>query len=106
MRSAYVENGKKGMRFFKVVGIIFILLSILFLGYIISIDMLPIKYLSILGGVIFLITLIISLLIFKKKGSRFPNVIGIIFACFLVVGYGFVYKYLYQAFDFIDTISH
>ena len=105
MRSAYVENGKKGMRFFKVVGIIFILLSILFLGYIISIDMLPIKYLSILGGVIFLITLIISLLIFKKKGSRFPNVIGIIFACFLVVGYGFVYKYLYQAFDFIDTIS-
>lgn len=105
MRSAYVENGKKGMRFFKVVGIIFILLSILFLGYIISIDMLPIKYLGILGGVIFLITLIISLLIFKKKGSRFPNVIGIIFACFLVVGYGFVYKYLYQAFDFIDTIS-
>lgn len=105
MRSAYVENGKKGMRFFKVVGVIFILLSILFLGYIISIDMLPIKYLSILGGVIFLITLIISLLIFKKKGSRFPNVIGIIFACFLVVGYGFVYKYLYQAFDFIDTIS-
>ena len=105
MRSAYVENGKKGMRFFKVVGVIFILLSILFLGYIISIDMLPIKYLGILGGVIFLITLIISLLIFKKKGSRFPNVIGIIFACFLVVGYGFVYKYLYQAFDFIDTIS-
>ena len=105
MRSAYVENGKKGMKFFKVVGVIFILLSILFLGYIISIDMLPIKYLSILGGVIFLITLIISLLIFKKKGSRFPNVIGIIFACFLVVGYGFVYKYLYQAFDFIDTIS-
>ena len=105
MRSAYVENGKKGMKFFKVVGVIFILLSILFLGYIISIDMLPIKYLGILGGVIFLITLIISLLIFKKKGSRFPNVIGIIFACFLVVGYGFVYKYLYQAFDFIDTIS-
>lgn len=99
------ESKKCSNIFFVILGILYLILSILFAIYTINLNMLPNKYLiiGIVGDV--LITGIITFVILKRHKKIILNIIFTILALAILVGYGYAYNYLKATMDFIDTVS-
>lgn len=105
------NNGGKNTRkkktplFFKIFFVIYLVVSILFFGYVAKLDMLPALYLSIIAGLDFVITGLICLGIVRKHKKLTKNIVCTIFAVIIMVAYGFAFKYLHATMSFIDTMS-
>ncbi len=92
------KNRKKGMTCYKVTGILLMISSLLLFAVVFTsmYDMLPIKYLLIFTGGLFLFNLIIDFFVFRKKIKRKPkkffSIIALLFSViFLAISF-FVYK--------------
>lgn len=105
------NNGGNGRRkkkvpiFFKVIFVIYLLVSILFFGYVVKMNMLPTMYLSILAGLDFVITGLICLGIVRKHKKLTKNIICTILACGIMAIYAYAFNYLHATMSFIDTMS-
>ncbi|MEG0511079.1 MAG: LCP family protein [Clostridia bacterium] len=91
---------------FRIICAVYIILTVLFFGYIISINMLPTTYLVILAAVILIITGGLSFGIVKKQNKMVINIICSVIACIILAIYGGAYYYLDHTFKFIDTMSN
>ena len=111
MRSAYQSMNKKQTKTKKrswlinVIVILYTLITILFFGYIVCINMIPAKFLIPVVVLGIVITLFVIFLMMKRRKTMIVNIIGVLLACVIVVGYGVIYNYLSQAFNFLDAIS-
>ena len=99
------NNRKKKITGYKVVGMLFMICSIILLGIVLLSNVLPIKYLSIFIGVLFLINLIINFFLFKrkirKKPRRFFTVLALLL-CVLFLGASF---FIYRTLGLLDDMS-
>ena len=90
------DKTKKGNKIYKFWGILLILSSIVLLGLIIYIDILPLKYLGYVAGGLFLLNLICCFFLFRKRVKKKPkkifSVIAILFSIGMIVGSYFIYK--------------
>ena len=99
------NNRKRKITGYKVVGMLFMICSIILLGIVLLSNVLPIKYLSIFIGVLFLINIIINFFLFKKrikkKPRRFFTVLSLLLSV-LFLGASF---YIYKTLGFLDDMS-
>ena len=96
------EKKKKNV-FFIIACSIYLLISIAFLGYIISIDMLPTSYIvAIIADVI--VTGLISLGILKRNKGYALNIVFTILAVIIIGVYAFAYNYINATMNFIGTM--
>ncbi len=96
---------KKRNKFFVVTFAIYAIISLLFLVYILSINMLPTLY--VVGIIVadVIITGLISFGIIKRNRSYAPNIICTVLAVIIVALYGFIYNYVSATMSFIGVMS-
>lgn len=95
----------KKINIYKIIGIILMLSSITLLGVTIYIDILPLKYLSVLIGILLLLNIIFNFFLFRKKVKKKPkkivSIISILFSILFLLGSFYIYK----TFAVIDNFS-
>ncbi len=96
---------KKVNVFFKIICSIFLLVSVLFYIYGLSLNMLPTLYLVVIGLLDLIITGAICVGIAKKRKKIVINIICIIIAILITAIYVFLYSYLNKTMSFISSIS-
>ncbi len=90
---------------FKILSFVYILITILFCGYVVMLNVLPTKYIILLIGIILFISLPMCIVLFSKRKKIVAKIICSLLIILILVCYGLVYKYLYKTFDFIATMS-
>lgn len=92
------RKSKKKLTGHKIIGFLFMICSIIFLGVVLLAEILPLKYLSILIGGIFVFNLIIDFFLFrkkiKKKPRRFFTFIALLFSVVFLALSFFIYRTL------------
>ncbi|MBE6159703.1 MAG: transcriptional regulator [Lactobacillales bacterium] len=100
-----VKSKKKINIFSRIIGIIFNILLIVFLGLLIYMDVLPTKYFSIIVSALVVIAIIINLILFipkvKTKLKVPANFFAVVFSAVFALGI----NYLYNTVDFLDNIT-
>ena len=97
------EKKKKNV-FFIIACSIYLLISIAFLGYIISIDMLPTSYIVAIIIADVIVTGLISLGILKRNKGYALNIVFTILAVIIIGVYAFAYNYINATMNFIGTM--
>lgn len=101
-----IESKKRINLISKIIGTIFSLLVIVFLGLFIYLDVLPTKYFSILCILLLFITLIIDLILYipriKSSLKIGTNIIALILSVLFVLGI----NYQYNTADFFNNITN
>lgn len=89
------KKEKKG-RIYRFIGTIFIIASIMLFGIVLYVDILPLKYLAIVGGVLLFLNLIIDFFLFrrkvKKKHKKFFSIIALLLSALFAVASFFIIK--------------
>lgn len=98
------EKKKKNV-FFIIACSIYLLISIAFLGYIISIDMLPTSYIVAIIIADVIVTGLISLGILKRNKGYALNIVFTILAVIIIGVYAFAYNYINATMNFIGTMA-
>ena len=106
MKKKNKENKKnRKLNFYKIIGIILMLSSIVLLAMVLYVNILPMKYLSILLGGLVLINIIFNFFLFRKRVKKKPKkiitVLSILFSILFLVGSYFIYK----TFGVLDDMS-
>ncbi len=99
------NNKKRKITGYKIVGMLFMICSIILLGIVLLSNVLPIKYLSIFIGVLFLINIIINFFLFKRKIKKKPRRFFTVIALLLSVLFLAASFYIYKTLGFLDDMS-
>ena len=101
------KNRKSRMTGYKITGVLLMITSIILLGVVLTsmYDMLPLKYLGILVGGLFLLNLIIDFFVFrrkvKKKPKKFFSIVALLFSVlFLAVSF-----FIYRTFGVLEDLT-
>lgn len=89
----------------RIVGIIFNILLIIFLGLIIYMDVLPTKYFSLVFGIIIFIAFAINLILFIPKVKTKLKIPANVFAILFSIVFALGINYLYNTVDFLGRIT-
>ena len=99
------KTKNKKFTIYKLFGTLLLISSIILLGMILYINILPLKYLAILIGALVFINLITNFFLFRKKVKKKPKkiftVIAIIFTLIFTLGS----YYIYKTFGVLDNMS-
>lgn len=98
------ENNKLH-RFTKVWSVLYALVTIAFLGVLVYMDLLPIKYLCIAAGVIAVLMLITFPALFFKNFKKSRKIISLILSIILMLAYGVGIVYMNGTIDFFSKIT-
>lgn len=104
-RAGSRREKKKRNVFFIVMCSIYLLISIIFLGYVISINMLPTSYIVAIIIVDVIVTGLISLGILKRNKGYALNIVFTILAVIIIGVYAFAYNYINATMNFIGTMA-
>ena len=99
------KNKKSKINGYKIVGVLFMICSIILLGVIVLANVLPIKYLSILIGVLFLLNIIIDFFLFRKKIKKKPRKFFTVLALLLSVVFLGISFFIYRTLGLLDDMS-
>lgn len=99
------KDKKKKITGYKIVGFLLIISSLILLGVILYINILPLKYLAIVTGTLFLINLILNFFLFRKKVKKKPKKISTIFALIFSVIFLVASFFIFKTFGIIDDMS-
>ena len=99
------NNKKRRITGYKIVGLLFMICSGIFLGIIILSNVLPIKYLSILIGGLFLLNIIINFFLFRRKIKKKPRRFFTIIALLLSIVFLGASFFIYRTLGFLDDMS-
>lgn len=99
------RNKKNKVTIYKIVGMLFMICSIILLGIIVISNVLPLKYLSILIGVLFLLNIIINFFLFKKKIKKKPRRFFTFIALLLSLVFLGASLFIYKTLGFIDDLT-
>lgn len=90
---------------FKVISILYILVSIVFFVVLTKFNMLPVKYLCLIGAVLFVISILEFLVLFVcKKKVALKIITSIILLCFVVI-YIYGINYISSTMTFIEDVT-
>lgn len=99
------KDKKKKIDGYKIVGILLLVSSLILLGIVLYINILPMKYLLALGGVLLFVNLVLDFFLFrkrvKKKPKRVCTVFALLFSIIFLIGSFFIFK----TFGVLDDMS-
>ena len=100
---------KKENRVLKIVSIVvalvFLVSAITCIGMVLSMNVLPAKYLQLMLGILIPVILIVFGLLLLRKTPKVIKVVAIILAVMLITGFCVGINYLYNTFEFMGSIS-
>ena len=99
------KDKKKKITVYKIVGILFLICSLILLGVVLLSNILPLKYLLILAGSLLLVNIIINFFLFRKKIKKKPRKFFTIIALLLSVMFLGVSFFIYRTLGFLDDLS-
>lgn len=99
------KDKKKKLNGYKIVGILLIISSLILLGVILYIDILPIKYLAIVAGVLFLINLVLDFFLFRKRVKKKPKKVSTVFALIFSIIFLVASFFIFKTFGILDDMS-
>ena len=99
------KSGKKGNFVYRFIGIVLLLSSLLLVGVILYVNVLPMKYLAYLGGGLLLLNIILGFFLFRKRVKRKPKKVASVFAILFTLVFLLGSYYVYKTFGVIETMS-
>ena len=99
------KKEKRSNILLKIVAILSVIGAIVFGTSLFLIDMLPLKYLIIVYGVIIIIFIILLLFTFRSRVSKVIKVICLIFFLLFDFIFGVGIKYILETYNFIDIVN-
>lgn len=99
-------NKEKGNKSLKVIGVIYILTLILFLGMLIYMDVMPTKYVLVIIVLLSLWSVLLVNKLFKNKVKVKMNAVSVILAVISMFIYCISSYYMYKTMDFIDRVGN
>lgn len=99
------KDKKKKLTGYKIVGILLIISSLILLGVVLYINILPMKYLAIVVGVLFVINLILNFFLFRKKVKKKPKKISTVFALLFSIIFLLASFFIFKTFGVLDDMS-
>lgn len=99
------RNTKKFNLVFGILCVIYLIISILFLMYVKSIDMLPTSYFVAITIIDIVVTGLIAFGMLKRNKNCVLNIVFCVLAVAVVGVYGFAYNYINATMKFIGTMS-
>lgn len=99
------KEKKKKLNAYKIVGVLLIISSLILLGVVLYINILPIKYLAGVAGVLFLINLILNFFLFRKKVKKKPKKISTIFALLFSIIFLVASFFIFKTFGILEDMS-
>lgn len=95
----------KNNKFFSIIYWLFFIISLLFIGLIYYLNVLPIKYILIIIGIILFINLILGIILLNKHVKKKLKIFFTIFTLMIIVGLGIINTYLLNTKDIINNIT-
>ena len=99
------NKDKKKINGYKIVGILLLISSLILFGIVLYINILPMKYLLALGGILLFVNLVLDFFLFrkrvKKKPKRVCTVFALLFSIIFLIGSFFIFK----TFGVLDDMS-
>ena len=99
------NNKKRKITGYKIMGFLFMICSLILVGVVVLSNVLPIKYLLIFLGVIFLTNLIIDFFLFRKRIKKKPRKFFTTIALLLSVLFLGASFFIYRTLGFLDDMS-
>ena len=96
---------ERGLRFYRILAVIYSIIVLAFIGALIWINVLPAKYLYALIAVLLLISVFIVPVMYSRHGIKKRKQISAVFAMVLIAGFGVGTWYLTDTIGFLDDIS-
>ena len=99
------KDKKKKLTGYKIVGALLIISSLMLLGVVLYINILPMKYLTIVVGILFVINLILNFFLFRKKVKKKPKKISTVFALLFSIIFLVASFFIFKTFGVLDDMS-
>ena len=99
------KDKKKKLTGYKIVGVLLIMSSLMLLGVVLYINILPMKYLAIVVGVLFVINLILNFFLFRKKVKKKPKKISTVFALLFSIIFLLASFFIFKTFGVLYDMS-
>lgn len=99
------KDKKKGNGLYRLFGFLLLVSSLVLLGVVLYIDILPMKYLLALGGVLLLVNFILGFFLFRKNVKKKPKRVCAVFAVLFTILFGVGSFFIFKTFGVIDDMS-
>lgn len=99
------KHVRKGEIFFKIVAVIFVIMTGIFFGYLVKFNMLPGMYLGIMGAALAVLTGLCIWGLVKKSDGRKLKIAITIFLVIVIGIYIFAINYINSTMKFIDVVT-
>lgn len=99
------KDKKKGNGLYRLFGILLLISSLVLLGVVLYIDILPMKYLLALGGALLLVNFILGFFLFRKNVKKKPKRVCAVFAVLFTILFGVGSFFIFKTFGVIDDMS-
>lgn len=99
------KDKKKGNGLYRLFGILLLISSLVLLGVVLYIDILPMKYLLALGGTLLLVNFILGFFLFRKNVKKKPKRVCAVFAVLFTILFGVGSFFIFKTFGVIDDMS-
>ena len=99
------KDKKKGNGLYRLFGFLLLVSSLVLLGVVLYIDILPTKYLLALGGVLLLVNFILGFFLFRKNVKKKPKRVCAVFAVLFTILFGVGSFFIFKTFGVIDDMS-
>ena len=99
------KDKKKGNGLYRLFGFLLLVSSLVLLGVVLYIDILPMKYLLVLGGVLLLVNFILGFFLFRKNVKKKPKMVCAVFAVLFTILFGVGSFFIFKTFGVIDDMS-
>lgn len=99
------KDKKKGNGLYRLFGFLLLISSLVLLGVVLYIDILPMKYLLALGGVLLLVNFILGFFLFRKNVKKKPKRVCAVFAVLFTILFGVGSFFIFKTFGVIDDMS-
>lgn len=99
------KDKKKGNGLYMLFGFLLLVSSLVLLGVVLYIDILPMKYLLVLGGVLLLVNFILGFFLFRKNVKKKPKRVCAVFAVLFTILFGVGSFFIFKTFGVIDDMS-
>ena len=99
------KDKKKGNGLYRLFGFLLLVSSLVLLGVVLYVDILPMKYLLALGGVLLLVNFILGFFLFRKNVKKKPKRVCAVFAVLFTILFGVGSFFIFKTFGVIDDMS-
>ena len=99
------KDRKSGIDFFKIWGVIYILVSAAFMGMLIYMNMFTVKLLAVAGAVVLVLAIIAASALFRKSRGKAGKIVALIVTLIFMACYAFGIYYIGNTMHFLGNIT-